>query len=148
MTVPDVLHAYIQRGIFQNLTPVPDKGVYDFVWLNNQRMRLHWQSNRRTILFRDVLPNVPARSKLYRELRAHLASRSNPDLPAHRRLDSEAFELVCENRKSLVSIGLRLKSGSEEAGTRKLMSVVHETFLFLHDRWPNYMYESFGSPLE
>ena len=30
----------------------------------------------------------------------------------------------------------------------KLMLVIHETFLLLHDRWLDYMHEEFGASLE
>lgn len=148
MNVPDVLQHYVQRGIFRHLGPMTAKGTYDFVWLNERRMCLQWNEKRNVIVFKDVLHDVPARSKLYRELRAYLKARSDPELPAHRRIDPEAFDLVCENRASKVSVGLRPKAANEEQGVRKLMSVVHEMFLYLHDRWPEYMYEAFGSPLE
>ncbi|WP_108460979.1 hypothetical protein [Devosia naphthalenivorans] len=148
MTVPEVLQTYVQRGVFQDFRPAADKKMFDFVWLNYQRMRVQWQPAQQTIYFRDVIPNVAARSKMDQEIRAFLRGRTTADLPEHRRVDPDAFDLVCENRKSQMSVGIRLKTGTEEEGTRQLMAVMHETFIFLHQRWPEYMYESFGSPLE
>ncbi len=147
MSVGDVLSSYVARGVVHNFA-LGERGTYDFVWLNSQKMRLQWRADKRQITFRDALPDVPARSKMYREVRAFLRDRASPALPAHRRIDPAQFEVTCENRGSRVSIGLKLVDASEEEGTRRLMSMIHETFLFLHDRWPNYMYESFGSPLE
>lgn len=148
MTIPDALQTYVQRGIFKSFNAQPDQRKFDFVWLNRKRMHVHWNAGRNAILFKDVLHNIPARSRHYREVRAYLKGRTSPDLPAHRRVDPELFDLVCENHKSVVSVGLRLKSGSQGAAVRRLTALVHELFIYHHDRWPEYMYENFGSPLE
>lgn len=148
MTVPDTLQSYVHRGVFKSFNAHSDARNFDFVWLNRKRMHLQWNANRNAIVFKDVLADIPARSRHYRELRAYLKGRMSPELPAHRRLDPELYDLICENRKSVVSVGLKVKSGGEEAAVRRLMGMVHEMFLYHHDRWPEYMYETFGSPLE
>jgi hypothetical protein len=149
-TVPQVLRAYADRGVlrrFQTLGSKPERD-FGFLWLNHKPLRLQWKPDEQTIVFKDFASNIPARSAMYREIRAFLEGRTEADLPAHRRVDPAEFELICQNRKSQLSIGLKILNGSEEAATRKLMLVIHETFLFMADQWQDYMHEEFGTSLE
>ncbi len=146
MTVEDVLQGYASRGLLRNFQAV--SGDFGFLWMNHKPMRLQWKPQTRTLVFRDVAPNVPSRSPMDREIRAFLSGLASADRPPHRRVDPAQFELFAENRKSQVSIGLRLKDGSEAEAAEKLMLVIHEVFLMLHDRWLEYMHEEFGASLE
>lgn len=148
MTVPDVLQGYVTRGLLRNFEASRGGGDFQFTWLNHKPMHLRWTPSAQTIVFKDLAPNIPARSVMYRELRAFLKERTKDDLPAHRRVDPKEFELLCKNRDSTVSIGLKIIGETEEAGMRKLMLLIHEAFLFLHDRWPDYMQEEFGASPE
>lgn len=147
-SVPDVVQAYADRGLFRNFHADLAAGDFRFIWMGHAPMRLQWRPASRTLTFKDVLPNIPPRGGMERELRAFLKDRADPGLPDHRRVDPANFELLCQNRQSQVSIGLRLVGGTEEEAVHKLMLVMHETFLLLHDRWLDYMHEQFGASLE
>ena len=148
MTVPDVLQAYADRGLFRNFHANLKTGDFGFVWMGHTPMRLKWKAADRTILFKDLLPKVPAKGEMYGELEAFLRGRADADLPDHRRVDVHDYDILCENRRASVSIGLRITNGTEEEAMHKLMLVIHETFLLLHDRWLDYMHEEFGASLE
>jgi hypothetical protein len=151
LSVPEVLQGYVDRGLLRDFEASGVRasgGEFAFRWLNHVPMRLQWKAGGRTITFKDVVPKVPAKSVMYRELREFLKERTSDSLPEHRRVDPAEFELLCQNRLGNVSIGLRVTGGAEEPAVRKLMLVIHEAFLFLHDRWPDYMHEKFGASLE
>lgn len=147
-TVPEVLHGYANRGLFRDFHADADKGDFGFVWMMHTPMKVKWAADARTITFKDVLPNVPARGEMDREIRDFLKAMASEARPPHRRIDPAEYELTCRNRGGTVSIGLRMVGGDEETATRKLMLTMHEAFLFLHDRWPDYMHEEFGASLE
>jgi hypothetical protein len=147
-TIQAVIQGYSQRGHFRRLSEQRNGTVFEFKWLNDKAMKLTWDPASGTLLFRDVLPNIPARSPLYKELRGFLAEKFDAALPEHRRLDADRVGLVCTNRKSSVSVGLKLRSSDDEYGPRKLVNFVHEMFVYLAEAWPDYMYESFRHPLE
>jgi hypothetical protein len=147
-TVPEVLQAYANRGLFRDFRADPAAGDFDFVWMGHKPMRLRWNAAKRTMMFKDLLPNIPARSEMYGEVRDFLKERTEAGLPDHRRVDPRDFEILCQNRAGQVSIGLRLADGNQEEATNKLMLLVHEAFLMLNDRWLDYMHEEFGASLE
>lgn len=148
LSVPDVLQAYADRGVFRDFRADPGAGDFGFVWIGHTPMRLQWKRASGTVMFRDLLPNMPARGAMYRELRDFLKSRTAADLPDHRRVDPAQFELLCQNRGGQVSMGLKLLGGAEEDAANKLLLVVHEVFLMMNDRWLDYMHEEFGASLE
>jgi hypothetical protein len=145
-TVPGVLQEYADRGLFRNFHADPKKGEFRFIWMGHKPMRLQWRAG--AAIFKDVLPNAPTRGVMYRELREFLKERAAADLPDHRRVDPARLEILCQNRQSQVSVGLRIMGGTEEEAMRKLMLLMHELFLFLNDRWLDYMHEEFGASLE
>jgi hypothetical protein len=146
--IQNVVQSYTERGQFRHLLEQRDGTVFEFKWLNNQAMKLTWDPGSKTLLFRDILPNIPARSELHKELKKFLMERFDPERPEHRRLDAQRVALVCTNRKSSLSVGLKLASPDDEYGPRKLVNLVHEMFVYLTEAWPDYMYESFRHPLE
>jgi hypothetical protein len=148
MSLPDVLQGYVTRGLLRNFEASRGGGDYGFTWMSHKRMNLRWTPSTQTVSFKDLAPNIPARSVMYRELRAFLKERTEESLPPHRRVDPAEFELLCKNRNSTVSVGLRVTGGTEEEAMRKLMLLIHEAFLFLNDRWPEYMQEEFGASPE
>jgi hypothetical protein len=148
MSVDEVLQGYVTRGLLRNFEASRGGGDYAFTWLSHKPMRLRWTPSTQTIAFKDLAPNMPARSNIYRELRTFLKERTEEDLPPHRRVDPAHFELLCSNRNASVSVGLRVTGGTEEEAMRKLMLLIHEAFLFLNDRWPEYMQEEFGASPE
>ena len=51
-------------------------------------------------------------------------------------------------REGVVSLELTLADGDFEYGTRKLVNLAHETFLFLSEYWADYMWQNFELNME
>lgn len=83
---------------------------------------------------------------MYREFKEFVASRHSETLPEHRRVDPAKARVKCGNRGSNISLTLTVEDGDFEYGVRKLIHVVHETYLdFLPDgRYYDYMLEIFN----
>ena len=73
-----------------------------------------------------VLPNVPANSKMYSELKNFIQSRHSDKVPAHRRIDSRKAQVRSFNRGGNVSLTLIVQNGEYEYCARKLINLVHE----------------------
>ena len=91
-----------------------------------------------------VLPDVPARSRMYLDLKAFIESRQSGALPDHRRIDSRKAQVGSYVRSGNVSLTLTVRNGDYQYGARKLINLVHEIFLvFLADGYYEYMVEAF-----
>ena len=69
-------------------------------------------------------------------------------MPEHRRIDPEQATLTPRLREGVVSLELTLAGGDYEYGTRKLVNLAHEVFLFLSEYWADYMWENFELNME
>ncbi len=136
-TVAGVLENYASRGVFRGFSrgaASKGKAAFRMMWHKDRFYEFHLDVKAETLTIPVVLPDVSARSDMYRELAAFLESRHSEELPPHRRIDAAKAELFAANRKSQVSVGIRVKDGDFEYATRKLVGAVHEVFLdFLSD---------------
>ena len=118
-------------------------------WLGPGSQELVYDAKRRPLTFPGLLPNLPARSAMYREFRAFLQSRSDESLPAHRRIDPDRAVATCTNRKGSVSITVECLGGDLSYATKKAVSLVNETFLgFLRGPYHEYTAANFDEPEE
>lgn len=140
---PQALQHYADRGVLTQFSSQSDR-VFRFRWLTLELMEVEWTAAKRTIIFKDLLPNIALHGPIHAELCAFMRSRTSADLPEHRRVDPSAFDLLCRNRRSQVSIGLKVNSSTGDAAVHKLMLIVHEVFLMMNSRWPEYMQQQFG----
>ncbi len=150
-TVAEVLGAYASRGVFQDYRMVKRKAdiaEFHFGWLYNQPFTLTCDLKRKRLSLPDLLPRIEKNSLMYKELKAFLKARSDPGLPDHRRVDSQLATVESRLRGGLVSIELSLLGDDYELGTRKLVNVVHELFLFMNEYWADYMWENFRLNME
>ncbi|MCH8332560.1 hypothetical protein IIC65_01390 [Candidatus Sumerlaeota bacterium] len=146
--VSDRLKAYADRGIFRSYNAESSgngKATFKFVWLNDAAMRLVFDEKQKSLTFKDLLPNIPARSSMDKELRAFVAARSSEALPEHRRSDAKRAEVKCVNRGGNVSIVLKVKKGEFAYGVQKAVNLINEIMLgFLVDGpYYEYMIENF-----
>ena len=91
---------------------------------------------------------MASRSALYSELKRFLKTRSDFELPDHRRIDPKRAEVLCVNRGGKVSIGLKVKRNQYPYALNRLVNLVHELFVQLNDLHPDYMCENFDVPQE
>jgi hypothetical protein len=137
-TVRALLQHYATRGAFRSFSEVPRASgrlaEFQFLWFRDVRFRVTYNPATRALTFVDLLPAVAARSEMDRHLRAFIASRSEPSVPEHRRVDLKKVGVSVLNRKNAISIAFALKPRQIEYGTRKAVHLVHEVLMdFLNE---------------
>ncbi len=141
------LQAYVDRGVFRGFSePRSVRGThaFRFTWLASRPFDLTYEPATRRLTFKRLLPHVPVRSVLYRDLKAFVEGRSEEGLPEHRRVDPKRARVSCVLRARAVSIVMKLKPGNHyEYGVAKIVNLVHEVFVMLHGRHPEYLWEHF-----
>ena len=146
--VADTLENYARRGVFRGFSRGPagkGKAAFRMVWHRDRVFDFIFDCHRNTMRFPLVLPNVPANSKMYSELKNFIQSRHSDKVPAHRRIDSRKAQVRSFNRGGNVSLTLIVQNGEYEYCARKLINLVHEIFMaFLIDgSYYEYMVETF-----
>ena len=137
------------RGVFRSFAAARVRGRLDcsVVWLRERPLRIVFDAKRDTLAFRDLLPNLPAKSALYREFRKFLKGRTAPDLPPHRWIDPGRVTLRARNRKGSVSVSLESLDGDWDYLVAKGLKLVNEVFLgFLRGPYHEYMVANLNEP--
>jgi len=146
-TAAEILQGYADRGVFRGFSRGPSRGgraVFQVVWHRDREFDLTVDTVRGAITCPVVLPQVPARSKMYRQLRAFVDSLDSGERPAHRRIDSRKARVTCANRGGDVSLTMKIRDGDYEYAFRKFVNVVQEIYLvFLMEHF-DYQVEAFG----
>jgi len=146
--VAETLENYARRGVFRGFSRGPvskDKAAFRMVWHRDRVFELVFDFHRNTMRFPVVLPNLPADSAMYSELKRFIKSRQSDAVPAHRRIDTRKAQVSSYNRNGNVSLALTVVDGDIEYCARKLINLVHEIFMvFLIDgSYYEYMVETF-----
>ena len=146
--VAETLENYAQRGVFRGFSRGPvrnGKASFKMLWHRDQTFELIFDAPKNTLRFPLVLPNVPAGSAMYQELKQFIAAQHADELPEHRRIDRQHAHILPSNRGGKVALTAHLVNGDCGYGTRKLIHLVHEIFLdFLFDgKYFDYLVETF-----
>jgi hypothetical protein len=146
--VAGILQNYADRGVFRGFSigsTLAGRSLFKILWHRDRFFNLMLDVPRKTLRFAPVLPEVPAKSAMYKEFKAYLKSRHSTKLPEHRRIDARKAQLSCGNRGGNISVTMTVKNGDFEYATRKLIHAVHEVYMdFLNDgRYYEYMVETF-----
>jgi len=150
-TVRRKLDSYATRGVFRGLSEEPGRGgktIFTFRWLLDERFTIVVDAARGTIAFKDVMPNVPARSELYADVKAFVLSRHDGALPAHRRIDPKRAEVACRFSKATVTLELTVHRNQYAYGTAKIIKLVNELFGHLSMHHMPYLWDNFDVPAE
>lgn len=135
--VTGILEGYAEKAVFRGFSAHPKRGgkaAYTMVWHYDRRFELLLDVTKKTLQFPALLPGVPARSPMFRDLQAFVKERVSGDLPEHRRVDPAKTRVALGNLRGAVSLTLTVKDGDYEYATRKLIQIAHEIFLvFLVD---------------
>jgi hypothetical protein len=147
--VTEILEGYAEKAVFRGFSAHPrarGKAAYRMVWHHDCPFEMLLDAAQKTLRFTEVLPGVPARSEMYRELKAFLKVRQSDQLPEHRRVNPAKARVALGNKRGAVSIALTVKDGDFEYATRKIIQVVHEIFLIFLEDGPyfEYMVEHLG----
>ena len=150
--VERLLRRYADRGVFRSFHVSETRGgklSCKFEWLTERPLTAVYDPQADTLEFRNLLPDVPAASPMYAELKAFARERADSGLPDHRRIDAERAAVKCSNRKGAVSIVISFKKGDREYGVTRAVKLVNEIFLgFLKGPYFDYMVANFGEPAE
>lgn len=145
--VAEALEHYARRGVFRGFSRGPVKNgraAFRMVWHRDRVFDFIFDANRGTMRFPLVLPDVPADSKMYLDLKEFIKARHSDELPDHRRIDGRKAQVGSFVRSGNVSLTLTVRNGDYQYGARKLINLVHEIFLvFLADGYYEYMVEAF-----
>jgi hypothetical protein len=147
--VTSILKGYAEKAVFRGFSAHPrggGKASFQLVWHHDRPFELLLDVSKKTLSFPAVLPGVPARSPMYRELQAFLRLRQSDQLPEHRRVNPAKARMTAGNKRGMVSVTLAVKDGDFDYAARKIIHIVHEIFLiFLVDGpYFEYMVEHLG----
>jgi hypothetical protein len=145
--VRENLRAYADRGVFRGFSEIKN-GRFQFIWVVDHRMELSVDTAKHELRFIRLLPNVPAKSALYAELKSFIERRHDKELPEHRRIDRKRAEVSCANRGGFVSVSIKVKNNQYSYGVNRIINLAHELFLHLRERRPEYLMENFDVPQE
>ena len=150
--VERLLRRYADRGVFRSFHVSETRGgklSCKFEWLTERPLTAVYDPKTDALEFRNLLPDVPAASPMYAELKAFARERADSRLPDHRRIDPKRAAVKCTNRKGAVSIVISFKKGEREYGVARAVKLVNEIFLgFLKGPYFDYMVANFGEPAE
>jgi hypothetical protein len=146
--VAGILENYARRGVFRGFSRGPvlnGKATFNILWHRDRSFEFILDSERKTMRFPVVLPEVPKDSDMFREFKEFVASRQSEELPEHRRIDKAKARAQVSTRAGNAGVILTLRASDYEYGARKLVNLVHEVFMvFLYDgRYYEYMVEKF-----
>ena len=145
------LQTYADRGVFRGFSeqaPTGGRHRFRFSWLGPRPLSLGYTPATGTFVFRNLLPNVAARTPLHRDLQAFITSRASPRLPDHRRVDRRRATIRCVLSRGAVSLELVATRNHHEYGVNRVVNLVHEIFVYLHTYYPEYMWENLDAPEE
>ena len=144
-----MLEGYAERAVFRGFSAQSGrsgKATYKMLWHYDRAFELQLDVPKKTLRFNAVLPGVPARSPMYRELQAFVKARQSGDLPEHRSINPAKARATLANQRGAVSVSLRAKDADFDYATRKIIQIIHEIFMvFLVDGpYFGYMVEQLG----
>ena len=115
--VTAILEGYAEKAVFRGFSAHPRRGgkaTYRMVWHYDRPFELVLDVPGKTLRFPAVLPGVPARSAMYRELRAFLKARQSAAMPEHRRVNPAKARVTLSNQRGAVSLKFTVKDGDFE----------------------------------
>ena len=143
------LQAYADRGVFRGFragTAARGRVEYQFLWLTRQPMRAMFEARSGTLRFPSLFPGIDRAAAA--ELRSIVTSRANRDQPAHKRLDSRRARITGTVRNGDFSLNVEIRGGNHAYAVTKVLNLINECFLALHEGHPEYLVEWFGISTE
>jgi hypothetical protein len=148
--VTRILEGYATNGVFRGFNVIRKArttAIYRIVWHYDRPLELVLSVSKGTLQLRDVLPNIPSRSTMYRDLKEFVEALHSATKPDHRRIDRRRARLLCSNRRDNVVVTMTVLKNEFEYATRKLIHATNEIFMiFLRDGpYSEYIHEVFGA---
>ncbi len=142
---------YADRGVFRGFRAMPGtrgRIDYTFMWLLRRPMAATFDKGRGVLAFPALFPHVKSGSALAAELNAMVASRSQRDQPAHKRLDARRARVRGGVRKGAWSLAFDIRGANHDYTVRHALNLINELYLALHANHPEYLVEYFGLSTE
>jgi hypothetical protein len=148
------LESYARRGFFRSFSQTDGndkRAEFRFFWLWNLPFHLAVDARRKTLSFKNLLPNVPVDSELNASLKALVKLRSSISKkkkeegdPEHRQLDSKRVSVRYSNHRGQVSLIFTVAENEYQYAVQKALNLVNEIFVgVLNARFPEYVARHF-----
>jgi len=139
-----LLQGYAARGVFRGLSRSASRAgqaTFKIRWHRDRTFELTVNVRAKTLRIPVVLPEVPAKSAMYREFRQFVRERQIAERREHRRIDPAKAQVRCSNRAGNIGLTVTALDGDLEYSLRKLIHLVQEIYMvFLYDgRYYDYM---------
>jgi hypothetical protein len=135
--VHDILKGYAGRGFFRSISDGIGRGgktTFTMLWHHGRTFRFVLDTAAGSVSFPELLPAIPARSLMAKELKVFLHQFETDDVPLHRRVEPDKASLQVSVRNGSASVGLKVHDGEFEYATRRLVHLAQEVFMvFLID---------------
>ena len=141
--VSEILRGYAGRGVFRSISDGErhaGKTSFTMVWHHGLVFRFVLDPSAGVVAFPALLPAVPARSPMARELRAFLNQFETAAVPSHRRIDPARARLRVTFRGGIVALALVVKNREFEYATRRIVHLAQEVFMVFLPDGPYYDY--------
>ncbi len=146
------LRRYADRGVFRSFSAAAARGgkrKFSFEYVSSRRIEMLFDPRTGSLTLPRLLPDAPADSPIYRDLKAFVRSRTLPEVPEHRRIDPARAEVKCSNRKGYVTLKVVPADGDVAYACRATVKLIGEVFLgFLNGPYAEYMFANFDRPEE
>jgi hypothetical protein len=145
------LREYADRGVFRGFTAA--RGIrgrvdYHFIWLIGRRMHAVFDPARDVLSFPTLFPRIDRHSPIARDLHALVADRTRGAVPGHKRVDGRRARIAAALHRGDWSLAVEIRGANHEYGVRRVLNLINELFLLLHERYPDYLIERFGLSAE
>ena len=107
-------------------------------------MRAVFDPRRGVLAFAALFPGAGASKAMSHGLTSLVGSRGKRDQPAHKRIDARRARVSSAIRKGDLSLAIQIRGGNHDYAVRRVLNLINELFLSLHDEYPDYLIERFG----
>jgi len=114
---------------------------YQFLWLTRRPTRASLD-RRGMLTFAALLPQ-PSR-EIVADMKSMVAARSTRAVPDHKRIDARRAKLACAVHKNDFSLSIEIRGRNQEYAVSRVLNLVNEMFVALHETHPDYLVQHFG----
>jgi hypothetical protein len=138
-----ILAEYAERGVFRGFSAHPEEPSFRLLWHRNQFFDLVFDEKTKTLRIPLVMPSV--NQEMYAHYKEFVRERFSHEVPEHRRIDRKKARARTSLKGGKVGLTMIAADGDLDYTLRKLIHLVHETYLvFLYDsRYYTYLIETF-----
>ena len=136
-----ILKEYAGRGVFRGFSA--HRAGFRLLWHRNQFFDLLFDAGTKTLRIPVVMPSVDA--AMYTHYKEFVKERCSNAEPEHRRIDRKKARVRTACKGGKVALSMVAADGDVEYALRKLIHLVHETYMvFLYDgRYYTYLIDTF-----